>query len=124
MLKDIKSDNRIKGNYGEKIVSNYLEKYGYEILLKNFQSNFGEIDIIFKDKNELVFGEIKTRTGIKYGFPAESVTYYKKKHILNTAKYFLYKNKLYNCYIRFDVIEVYLEKNSKPVINHIKNVFW
>ena len=76
------------------------------------------------DNEEIVFTEIKTRSGIEYGFPAESVTYFKKQHIWNTAKYFLYKTGLSNECIRFDVIEVYLKKNEKNIINHIKNVFW
>lgn len=124
MLKNIKTENKLKGNYGEKIVSSYLLKYGYEILRKNFICNFGEIDIIFKDKDEIVFSEIKTRTGIEYGFPAESITFFKRKHILNTAKYFLYREKIVDYAIRFDVIEVYLNKKEKPIINHIRNVFW
>lgn len=124
MLENTKSKNKEKGNLGEEIVKNYLEENNCKILCRNFQSNFGEIDIIFRDKNELVFAEIKSRTGIEYGFPAESVNKIKENHILNTARYFLYKTGLLNQYIRFDVIEVYLFKSKAPLINHIKNVFW
>lgn len=113
----------MKGNFGEDIVNKYLNKYGYKVITKNFQCSLGEIDVIFKDKDEIVFAEIKTRTGIQFGFPAESVTIYKKKHILNSAKYFIYINSLKGKF-RFDVIEVYLLKDKKPFINHIKNVFW
>jgi len=124
MLGNSKTKNKEKGNLGETLVYRYLEKNDCPIIAKNFKSYFGEIDIIFFDKDELVFSEIKSRTGLKYGFPAESVTFRKKKHIINTAKYFLYINNLTNCNIRFDVIEVYLSKNSSPLINQIKNVFW
>ena len=123
MSKNIKTKNKVKGNLGENIVNRYLEKYGYQVLARNFKCNFGEIDIIFKDRNEIVFCEIKTRMNVKYGFPAESVTYFKRKHIYNSSKYFLYKNNLSDEFIRFDVIEVYLG-NKKPIINHIKSVFW
>ena len=122
MSKNIKN-NRFKGNIGENIVNRYLNESGYDVLYRNYKCNFGEIDIIFKDKDEIVFAEIKTRMGIEYGYPAESVTYFKKKHILNVAKYFLYKNELLNEFIRFDVIEVFLNY-KKSLINHIKNVFW
>ena len=61
--------------------------------------------------------------GLKYGRPSEAVTNIKRIHIYNTAKYFLYKNKLLNNFVRFDVIEVFLNYD-KPLINHIKNVFW
>lgn len=80
--------------------------------------------MIFLDKKEIVFTEVKTRTGIKYGFPAESVTRFKKKHIWNSAKYFLWEAGLLDSAIRFDVIEVYLNTGQTPIIHHIKNVFW
>lgn len=126
MLKNtkIKAENKTKGDLGEQFVERYLDKNGYRILSRNFKSNYGEIDIIFEDKNEIVFGEIKTRNGIKYGYPAESVTNFKRKHIFNTSKYYLYINKLFNSNIRYDVIEVYLQNNKPPIINHIKSVFW
>lgn len=122
MLKNIKSENKLVGGVGESIVCKYLIKYGYEILYRNFVCNQGEIDIIFKDKDEYVFAEVKTRNTREYGFPAEAVNYFKKKHIWNSAKYFLYKNNLLNECIRFDVIEVYISKENIK-INHIKNAF-
>ena len=123
MLENIKTKNKLKGDFGEKFVIKYLNKYGYIVLCKNFKCNYGEIDIIFEDLDEIVFGEIKTRNGIKYGYPAEAITDIKRKHIFNTSKYFLYINKLLNKNIRYDVFEVYIN-NRKPIINHIKSVFW
>ena len=96
MLRNIKSENKKKGDFGEQIVEEYLNKSGYEILSKNFKCNFGEVDVIFRDKNEVVFAEVKTRNGLKYGYPAESVTYFKRKHICNVANYFIYINGLSN----------------------------
>jgi putative endonuclease len=122
MLKNIKSENKMLGGFGEDIACRYLEKYGYKILYRNFSCNQGEIDIIFKDKEEYVFGEVKTRTSGEYGFPAEAVNVYKKRHIWNTAKYFLYCRGLLNECIRFDIIEIYITSN-KPIVNHIKNAF-
>ena len=123
MLKNIKVNNKIKGDFGEEIVNRYLYENGYEILYRNYKCSFGEIDIIFKDGKEIVFAEIKSRNSLKYGRPSEAVTNIKRIHIYNTAKYFLYKNKLLNNFVRFDVIEVFLNYD-KPLINHIKNVFW
>ena len=123
MLKNIRNENKQKGDKGEDFIAKYIEENGYEILSRNFKCYYGEIDIIFKDKDEIVFSEVKSRNGIKYGYPAESVTYFKRNHILNTAKYFLYINGLLNENIRFDVIEVYLNKKP-PLINQIKSVFW
>ena len=120
---NIKTKNKITGNRGEIIACRYLEKYNYKVICKNFSCNYGEIDIIFKDKNEIVFVEVKTRNNVNCGFPAEAVNYYKQKHIFNTAKYFLYINGLLNSFVRFDIIEIYL-MSKKPIINHIKNAFY
>lgn len=109
------------GFEGENIACNYLESEGYEILDRNFTCNSGEIDIIAKDKDELVFIEVKTRTNSKYGNPIDAVDLNKMNHILKSAKFFVYKNNLENEFIRFDIIEVYMKKGETK-INQIKNI--
>lgn len=109
------------GIIGENMAERYLRNLGYEIIQRNFYCRQGEIDIIAKDKNELVFIEVKTRTNITYGKPAEAVNNIKQKHIYDATKYYLYKNYINDIYVRFDVIEVYLS-NRKAKINHIKQV--
>ena len=93
----------------------------YNIIARNFRCKQGEIDIIAKDKNEWVFIEVKTRSNFKYGMALDAVDDYKKKHIYNGAKYFIYVKGLENDYIRFDVIEIYFLDN-KTKINHIKSI--
>lgn len=115
-------NNRELGQYGENIACKYLESKNYKILERNFSCKQGEIDIIAKDKNEIVFVEVKTRRSMKYGRPSEAVNKLKQKHILEVSKYYLYKNYLMSTALRFDVIEVYLEK-QKVFINHIKKAF-
>ena len=56
-----------------------------------------------------------------YGLPREAVNIYKRKHIYNTAKYYIYKNKLKGKFIRFDVVEIYITKNKYKLM-HLKNV--
>lgn len=107
------------GRSGEEIASKYLEREGYKILDRNFNCHQGEIDIIAKDKNEIVFIEVKTRTNKKYGFASEAVNENKQKHLLSAIKYYIYIKKYEKCFIRIDVIEVYM-KNGKVNINHIK----
>ena len=107
------------GKEGEEIAENYLKSLGYKILERNFLCKQGEIDIVALDKNEIVITEVKTRTGTKYGTPAEAVNLKKQKHLYNTARYYLYKRKLEDEFVRFDVIEVFIN-NSKATINHIK----
>lgn len=109
------------GKIGENLATKYLENKEYKVLLRNFRCRSGEIDIIAEDKNEIVFVEVKTRSILCYGRPAEAVDYFKRKHIYRTAKYFLHKNNLERHFVRFDVIEIYLS-NKKYKVSHIKNV--
>ena len=85
-------------------------------------SRQGEIDIIAKDKEEYVFIEVKSRSSGTYGKPVDAVNAEKIKHILDVSRYFIYKNKIDNKLIRFDIIEVYINKKNY-FINHIKNIF-
>ncbi len=109
------------GISGEDIAVNYLINLNYKISYRNFRSYFGEIDIIAIDKNELVFIEVKTRTQKNFGTPAEAVDINKKHHIYKTAEYFLLLNNLENSLIRFDVIEIFINKNKDVKLSHIKN---
>lgn len=113
-------NNIQKGRLGEKIAVNYLIDNDASILDTNYRINSGEIDIIAKLNEELVFIEVKSRSSIKFGYPSEAVNYNKKRKIINTAKYFMLKNDLNDIPIRFDVIEIYLKENK---INHIINAF-
>ena len=108
------------GKEGEEIATKYLNSSGYKILTRNFRGSHGEIDIIAKERNQIIFVEVKARTNLKYGRPAEAVTKTKQVHIEKTAKYYIYKNKLEHKEIRFDVVEVYF-LDGKYRIKHIKN---
>lgn len=110
------------GKLGEDIATNYLIEKGYIILDRNFECRQGEIDIIAKDKEEIVFIEVKTRTSDKYGTPSEAVNKIKQKHMLQSIKYYLYIKNLNQEFIRIDVIEVYIKNNTFKV-NHIKQAF-
>ena len=116
--------NQQLGQYGENKACNYLETHNYKIIERNFRCRQGEIDIIAKDlsKNELVFVEVKTRLTFNFGRPSQAVTTIKQRHILNVAKYYLYKKSIKDTFIRFDVIEVFV-KEFEFRINHIKQIF-
>lgn len=113
-------NNIEKGKIGENIALKYLISKGGTIIEKNYRTKIGEIDLITKLNGELVFVEVKCRSNINYGYPAESVNYKKRIKITNVAKYYMLENKLQDISIRFDVIEIYL--NDKKV-NHIMNAF-
>lgn len=116
--------NKDIGAFGENITAEFLVSKGYTIIEKNFRCRIGEIDIIAKDKNYIVFIEVKTRYGNKYGHPCESITLKKQYKIYHTAEYYMVKKKLYNNYFRFDVVEIVLnDTNNNCSINIIKNAF-
>ena len=115
-------DNKKRVGYiGEKLAAEYLENNGYIINKTNFYCNYGEIDIIANLENLLVFIEVKTRRNLIYGYPMDAINKRKLMHMINSAKNYMYINKIYNQDSRFDIIEVYLSE-SKCKINHIKDI--
>ncbi|MBE6054830.1 MAG: YraN family protein [Clostridium sartagoforme] len=120
----MKKYNKEIGNYGENLALNYIKKQNYKFLCSNFRSREGEIDLIFKDSEVIVFIEVKSRYNYHFGLPREAVTYFKQKQIINISKYFLYKYKLFNYNCRYDVLEIYFnKKDNKYLIEHIKDAF-
>ena len=110
-------NKRQLGTDYEDIASDYLQKAGYVILERNFRSKKGEIDIIAKEKNVIVFVEVKFRQSNSYGYSAEAVNYKKQMIIYRVAEaYLAYKKEFYGMPCRFDVIGF---DNNK--ISHIKN---
>lgn len=114
--------NKIKGNYGEKIACNFLINSGYNILCRNYRNHFGEIDIIAKYKNEIIFIEVKTRTNNNFGEGIEAIDRYKQKHIINTAKFYIFQRHLESYSIRFDAIQIMKDKTHIKT-KHIKQIF-
>ena len=117
------------GSLGEKIAANHLVKKGYKIIEMNYANQsglrLGEIDIIAKENDEIVFVEVKTRN-YKYinTLPEENITRSKLKKISKISNEYLHKNGLIDSLYRFDAISVWIDlKNKKAKIKHIKNMF-
>lgn len=102
----MKKYNKIVGNIGEDIATEYLKKNKYKILERNYVAGKGEIDLVAKIKNTTVFVEVKTRQNNSFGTPAEAVDYKKKSKIIETAKRYIYE-KNPDTDFRFDIVEVY-----------------
>ena len=109
------------GLEGEEKAAKYLKKQGYNIIAKNFQTRFGEIDIIAEDKEYIVFVEVKARSEKSIAEPREFVDIRKQKKIIRTAEIYLSENPTEK-QPRFDVVEVKKDK-IKIHINHIVNAF-
>ena len=112
-------NKREQGSHYETMAAEYLKNKGYEIISQNFFSKNGEIDIIAKDTDTIVFCEVKYRSNTRYGLPEEAVDYRKQDKIRKTAAYYLYRNNFpVETRVRFDVIAVLGEK-----ITHIEDAF-
>ena len=116
--------NKQFGSLGERFAAGYLKKIGYKILEKNYKNKLGEIDIIAKDRGELVFVEVKTRSADPYLSGVYSVDRQKQFHIMRTAE--IYRQEYPLLQPRFDIIELEIDRSTGRLtdINHIKNAFW
>ena len=124
----MRSSNDI-GARGEKLAARYLRRHRFKIVDKNVHASHNEIDLVVKDKNYIVFVEVKTRSvdenTIAFISPASAVTYSKQQRTISAARALLRKYNLPNLQPRFDVVEVYLNKQNGKLlrINHISNAF-
>ncbi|MGN0027892.1 MAG: YraN family protein, partial [Clostridium sp.] len=78
----MKKYNKDIGSYGENLAIDYLVNRNYNLLAKNFRNKHGEIDLIFKKSDTIIFIEVKSRYSYHFGLPRESVTYFKQKQII------------------------------------------
>ena len=117
-------NNNIKqiGSAGEREAKKFLISNKYEILKTNFHSPYGEIDIIAKDHETLVFLEVKVRS-TDLDSALNSISISKRKKISRTASYFLSKNHQYDdMFTRFDVI-IILKRKTHTSLKYIKEAF-
>ncbi|MFA4937041.1 MAG: YraN family protein [Patescibacteria group bacterium] len=111
------------GQKGEALAAVYLEQHGLVIIDKNYHfSRYAEIDLIGRDQDEVVFIEVKTRSGLGQGYPEEAVTKLKQEKIRQAAEsYLLIHPQLSNNH-RFDVVAIYFEASGKYQIKHFRNI--
>ena len=114
---------QIFGKKSETEAVKHLKKLGYKIIEKNYKTKIGEIDIIAKDKDTLVFIEVKARNSAKFGNPKQAVTSKKQKKISMVALQYLKSIKKSNAKARFDVVAVIKDKNKYYSVEIIKNAF-
>jgi len=110
------------GRTGEDLAVCYLENQGYVIVERNFRKRIGEIDIIARDGECLVFVEVKTRRSNRYGSPFDAVDFRKQRQISKVALAFMTQHRCLEVAVRFDVVAVHLSKQSSR-IELIKNAF-
>jgi putative endonuclease len=111
------------GQWGEKAALDFLTQKGYQIIGKNVRTLYGEIDLVAKEKNTLVFIEVKTRSTGEFGLPEEAITRQKLTHMIHAAQAYLQGNFETEKDWRIDVIAIRkLADGQSPEIIHLENV--
>lgn len=118
------SQSKEVARIGERLAAQYLEERGYQILEHNYRLRTGEIDLIAKEGERIVFVEVKTRRTLKFGVPQAAVTLTKQKQISKLALSYLQTHDMLNVPCRFDVVAIILSsKSTPPKLEHIQNAF-
>jgi len=110
------------GKKGEEIAKEYLEKKGYKIVERNYKTKYAEIDLVAKQKNDLVFVEVRTKIGENFGSPEETIDRKKLRKLWGNATAYAARAKWQNSY-RVDAICIVLKKDySIERLNHYENI--
>ena len=112
-----------RGNLGEKAARKYLRRLGFKFLIANFRSPRGEVDLIFRDGDCLVFIEVKTRSSEDWTRPAAAVDQEKKRLLSQAALDYLRLLRNPQIKMRFDIVEVLLAEGVVDEIRHLPNAF-
>lgn len=110
------------GKHGEELAVRHLADAGYRIIERNYRCLLGEIDVVAKDGETLVFVEVKSRRGGGFGDPQEAVDSRKQEKISKIAQYYLKEKRLQNVRARFDVVAVRIMPGGSR-IKVIQNAF-
>ncbi len=111
------------GDAGEEIAAQYLQNKGYQIIERNYRYGHGEIDIIARINDTLVFAEVKSRSSLEYGEPEYAVTKAKQNQIKKIAQAYLFEKNIKDQDCRLDVIAIMFIAKNKYTLNHLENAF-
>ena len=111
------------GTLGERAAKKHLQQLGLIYLTANFRSHRGEIDLVFRDDDCLVFIEVKTRSSEDWVRPAAAVNKRKRRLLCQTALDYLRLLKNPPVKIRFDIVEVLLHESAVREVRHLPNTF-
>jgi len=118
-----KPEHLRRGALGERAAKRFLQASGLKFLAANFRSEHGEIDLVFRDGDCLVFAEVKTRSSEDWTRPAAAVDARKKKLLSQTALDYLRRLKNPEVKFRFDIVEVLLRDGAVGEVRHLPNAF-
>ena len=117
------SHNKTLGMRGEDAATKYLEAKGYIILDRNWKCKMGEIDIVAKFEDVLVFVEVKTRSNLEVGLPEDAVGPKKRRKYESLAAMYLQDHEYVDMAVRFDVVGLLVIKKDRALLRHHINAF-
>ncbi len=111
------------GQLGERAAKKHLKRQGLKFLTANFRSNRGEVDLIFRDRDCLVFVEVKTRSSEDWARPAAAVDKERRGRLTRAALDYLRLLRNPQVKLRFDIVEVLLQDSAVREVRHLPNAF-
>lgn len=111
------------GAYGERVAARHLQEAGLVVLARNWRCRDGEIDIVARDGDTLVFCEVKTRRSDAYGTPAESLVAAKVARLRRLAGRWIAASGVHSPAVRFDVVSVRPQRSGRARIEHLRGAF-
>ena len=109
------------GKQGEDLAVEFFQEEGYEILERNWRFKHTEVDIIARDRDQLVIAEVKTRTGNSWGEPYTAVDFRKQRSLIFAAERYIFSHNL-DLDVRFDIVSIIID-HSRTVVEHVKEAF-
>ena len=111
------------GLFGEELAVQFLKENGCKILDRNYRTRWGEIDVVARYENIIIFVEVKTRSTVDFARPWEAVGYRKRKHLKTAARIYIQEHPNFGCEFRFDVLSITLKESCEPDIEWIQQAF-
>lgn len=108
---------------GENMAARYLRDKKYKILIRNFRTDFGEIDIVARHGKTLVFVEVKTRESDAISAPERQVDEEKQAQVVKMARLYLSQYGVPKPEYRFDIVAIVWPRDGEPRINHLPGAF-
>jgi len=111
------------GAYGERVAGAFVRRHGYRVLTRNYKTTRGEIDLVCRHGEVLVFVEVKTRADETFGRPSEAIDERKEEALRNAARRYLELLDNEEIVYRFDAVEVRLKAGDIPTCTLLPNYF-
>ena len=117
------TDRATQGRHGEALAADFLRRNGLTVLRRNCRSKWGEIDLLAREGEAVVFVEVKTRTTQQWGLPEDAVDAAKQFKLSMAARAICSHFKLHGRPLRFDVVAVLADPGAAPQIKHYRDAF-